>query len=72
MGMLTVQRYTFGPNLEILISIGGEWSRGQAHNKVHFDFEVKFDFRGQGLSTWKSTKVICTSDLNLVILPITA
>ena len=30
-GTLTVLRYIFGPNSEILTSIGGDLSRGQTH-----------------------------------------
>ena len=35
---LTVLRCIFGPNLEILTSIGGYLSHGQAQNGVNFDF----------------------------------
>ena len=38
----------FVPNLEIVTSIGGELWHGSAQNGVNFDFEVKFDFEGQG------------------------
>ena len=40
----------FGPNLEIVTSIGSELWHGQAQNGINFDFEVKFDLEGQGQS----------------------
>ena len=71
-GILTELRCIFGQNLKILTSTGGEWSCGQAQNSVNFDFQVKFDFEGQGQSTPKttgiSTKMFCVSGSNLVIL----
>ena len=71
-GILTELRCIFGQNLEILTSIGGEWSCGQAQNSVNFDFEVKFDLEGQDQSTPKIigilTKMFCMSGSNFVIL----
>ena len=71
-GILTELRCTFGQNLEILTSTGGEWSCRQAQNSVNFDFQVKFDLEGQGQSTPKTigilTKMFCMSGSNLVIL----
>ena len=37
-GVLTVLRCIFGPNVEILTSIGGELWHGQAQNEVIFYF----------------------------------
>ena len=37
-GTLKVLRSIFGPNLEIMTSIGGDLSHGQAQNGVNFDF----------------------------------
>ena len=71
-GIWTVLRCIFVPNLEIVTSIGGESWHGQAQNGVNFDFEVKFDLEGQGQSPPKTigilTKVIYTYGPNLVIL----
>ena len=71
-GIFTKVFCTFGPNLVILAWTGDELSRGQALNGVNFDFEVKFDLKGQGQSAPKTTgiltKVIYTYDSNLVIL----
>ena len=71
-GTLTVLRCFFGPNLEILTSIGGNFSHGQAQNGVNFDFEVRFDLEVQGQSSPKNigilTKVFYISGANLVIL----
>ena len=65
-GTLTVLRCIFGPNLEILTSIGGDFSHRQAQNGVNFDLEV------QGQSSQKIigilTKVFYISGPNLVIL----
>ena len=44
---------TFGPNLVILAWTGDELSHGKAQNEVNFDFEVTFDFEGQGQSPKK-------------------
>ena len=52
-GILIVLRCNFGQNLEILTSIDGEWSHGQAPNRVNSDFQVKFDLEIQGQSTQK-------------------
>ena len=49
-GILTQVFCTFGPNLVILAWTGNELSCRQAQNGVTFDFEVKFDFEGQGQS----------------------
>ena len=71
-GIWTVLRCIFVPNLEIVTSIGGELWYGQAQNGVNFDFEVKFDLEGQGQSTPKTigilTKAFYTYGPNLVIL----
>ena len=65
-------RCIFGPNLEIVTSIGGELWHGQAQNGVNFDFGVQFDLKGQGQLSHKTigilTKLFCTSAQNLVIL----
>ena len=62
----------FSPNLEILISIGGDLWHGQAQNRVNFDFEVQFDREDHRQSPLKTigilTKVFYISDPNLVIL----
>ena len=52
-GILTKEFSTSGPNLVALAWIGDELSHGQAQNGVHFYFEVKFDFEGQGQSPQK-------------------
>ena len=57
-GILTELRCIFGQNLEILTSIGGKWSCGQAQNSVNFDFQVKFDLEGQGQSTPKTIGIL--------------
>ena len=46
----TVLRCIFIPNVEIVTSIGGESWHGQSQNGANFDFEVKYDLEGQGLS----------------------
>ena len=71
-GILSVIRCIFVPNLEIVTSNGGELGHGQAQNEVNFDFEVKFDLEGQGQSPPKTieilTKVFYIYGPNLVIL----
>ena len=71
-GIWTVLRCIFVPNLEIVTSIGGESWHGQAQNGVNFDFEVQFDLEGHGQSPPKTvgilTKVFYTYGPNLVIL----
>ena len=71
-GIWTVLRCIFVPNLEIVTSIGGESWYAQAQNRVNFDFEVKFDLEDQGQSPPKTigilTKVFYTFGPNLVIL----
>ena len=57
-GIWTVLRCIFVPNLEIVTSIDGELWYGQAQNGVNFDFEVKFDFEGQGQSTQKTIGIL--------------
>ena len=47
-GILRVLRCIFGPNLEILSWIGGEWWHEQTQNMAFFYFEVKFDLEVQG------------------------
>ena len=70
--ILTQVFCTFGPNLVILAWTGDELSCRQAQNGVTFDFEVKFDLKGQGQSPPKTigilTKVFYTYGPNLVIL----
>ena len=71
-GILTKVFSTSGPNLVALAWTGDDLSRGQAQNRVNFDFEVKFDLEGQGQSPPKTigilTKVFYISVSNLVIL----
>ena len=71
-GIWTVLSCIFVPNLEIVTSIGGELWHAQAQNGVNFDFEVKFDLKGQGQSPPKKigilTKVFYIFGPNLVIL----
>ena len=71
-GILTQVFCTFGPNLVILAWTGDELSCRQAQNGVTFDFEVKFDLKGQSQSPPKTigilTKVFYTCGPNLVIL----
>ena len=71
-GILTKVFCTSGPNLVVLAQTGDELSHGQAQNGVNFDFEVKFDFEGQGQSPPKTigilTKVFYTFGPNLAIL----
>ena len=71
-GIWTVLRCIFVPNLEIVTSIGGQSWHGQAQNGVNFDFEIKFDLEGQSQSPLKTigilTKVFYTYGPNLVIL----
>ena len=71
--ILTQVFCTFGPNLVILARIDDELSCRQAQNGVTFDFEVRFDFEGQGQSLPKTigilTKVFYTYGPNLMILP---
>ena len=49
-GILNKVLITSGSNLVALAWTGQELSRGQAQNRVNFDFEVKFDLEGQGQS----------------------
>ena len=71
-GTLTKLFCTSSPNLVVLDWTGDELSRGQAQNGVNFDFEVKFDFEGQGQSPSETirilNKVFYTYGPNLVIL----
>ena len=71
-GIWTVLRCIFVPNVEIVTSIGGGLWHGQVQNGVNFDFGVQFDLEGQGQLSHKtigiSTKLFCTSGPNLVIL----
>ena len=71
-GILTKIFCTSGPNLVALAWTGDELSRGQAQNRVNFDFEVKFDLEGHGQSPPKTigilTKVFYIYGPNLVIL----
>ena len=47
-GIWTVLRCIFVPNLEIATSIGDELWHAQAQNGENFDFGVQFDLEGQG------------------------
>ena len=71
-GILTELGCIFGRNLIFLTSTGGEWSCGQAQNRLNFDFQVKFDIEGHSQSTPKTigilAKVFCMSGSHLVIL----
>ena len=52
-GIWTVLRCIFVPNMKIVNSIGGELWHGQVQKRVNFDFEVKFDPEIQGQSPTK-------------------
>ena len=71
-GIWTVLRCIFAPNLEIITSIGGELWHGQAQNGVNFDFGVQFDLGGHNQSSRKAigilTKVFYIFGPNLMIL----
>ena len=71
-GIWTVLRCIFVPNLEIVTSIRGKLWHGQAQNGANFDFVVKFDLKGQGQSPQKTigilAKVFYIYGPNLVIL----
>ena len=71
-GILTKVFCTSGPNFVVLAWTGDELSHRQAQNAVNFDFEVKFDLKGQGQSPLKTigilTKVFYICGSNLVIL----
>ena len=71
-GIWTVLRCIFVPNLEIITSIGGELWYGQAQNGVNFDFGVQFDLEGHNQSSHKTigilTKDFYISGPNLGIL----
>ena len=71
-GIWTVLRCIFVPNLEIVTSTGGELWHGQAQNEVNFDLEVEFDLEGQSQSPPKTigilTKVFNIYGPYLVIL----
>ena len=71
-GIWTVLRCIFVPNLEIVTLIGGELWHGKAQNGVNFDFGVHFDLEGHDQLSHKTigilTKVFYISGPNLVIL----
>ena len=71
-GISTVLRCIFGPNLVILAGMADEKWCEQAQNEAKFDFQVKFDLEYQGRSSPKTigtqTEVFCISGPNLVIL----
>ena len=71
-GIWTVLRCIFVPNLEIVTSIAGGLWHEQAQNGVNFYFGVQFDLEGHNQSSYKTiqilTKVFYISDPNLVIL----
>ena len=71
-GIWTVRRCIFVPNLEIVTSIGGELWHAQAQNGVNFDFGVQFDLEGHDQTSHKTigllTNVFYISGPNLVTL----
>ena len=71
-GILTILRCIFGPNLVTLAWTNDKLSCGQAQNEVKFDFQVRFDLEGQDRPPRKTignlTKVFCCCTPNLVIL----
>ena len=71
-GIWTVLRCIFVPNLEIVTSIGDELWHEQTKNGVNFDFGVQFDPEGHDQLSHKTigilTKVFYISGPNLVIL----
>ena len=71
-GIWTVLRCIFVPNLEIVTSIGVEVWHAQAQNGVNFDFEVQFDHESHNQSSHETigifTKVFYIYGPNLVIL----
>ena len=71
-GIWTVLRCIFVPNLENVTSIGGELWHEQAQNGVNFDFGVQFDLEGHDQPSHKTigilTKVFYISGPNFVIL----
>ena len=71
-GIGTVLRCIFVPNLEIVTSIGGELWHGQTQNGVKFEFGVQFDLEGHDQSSYKTTRILANvfyiSGPNLVIL----
>ena len=71
-GIWTVLRCIFVPNLQIVTSIGVVLWHGQAQHGANFDFRVQFDFEGHGQSSHKTigilTKVFYITGTNLVIL----
>ena len=71
-GIWSVLRCIFVPNLEIVTSIGSELWHEQAQNGENFDFEVIFDLEVQGQSPPRTigilTKVFYIYGPNLVIL----
>ena len=71
-GIWTVVRCIFVPNLEIVTSIGGDLWHGQAQNGVNFDFGVQFDPESHNQSSNKTTGILTNvfyiSGPNLVIL----
>ena len=64
-GIWTVLRCLFVPNLEIVTSIGGESWHGQAQIGVNFKFEVKFDLEGQGQSPPRTIGILAKDFYNL-------
>ena len=71
-GIWTLQRCIFVPNLDIVTSISGELRHEQAQNGVNFDFGVQFDLEDHDQSSHKTililTKVFYIYGPNLVIL----
>ena len=53
-GISTVLRCIFGPNLVILAGMADEKWCEQAQNETKFDFQVKFDLEYQGRSSPKT------------------
>ena len=57
-GIWTVLRCIFVPNLEIITLIAGKLWHGQAQNGVTFDFGVQFDLEGQGQLSHKPISIL--------------
>ena len=55
-GISTVLRCIFGPNVVILAWTADEWWCEQAQNEVKFDFQVKFDLADQIRSSPKNNR----------------
>ena len=51
-------RCVFGPNLDILIFVGGDLSHRQAQNGVNFEFYIQFDLEDHGQSPHKTIGIL--------------